>query len=303
MNEYTFDYEFINQYDGTRSPTGTVEGDLTTAYFFRCLYQRLLSTIHFDIPKEWNKVYFKNVLFGLGFIGIIQTPEYGIIPQICTLTGYGLYRQPTRLMVSQPLVSFDGIIGDKCELIRLTPDYRGICDIVEHYAIKLAKCSTSIDVSLVNSRLGMLALAKNKNAAETLKVVAEKLSSGEPMIVTDKILKDGIEKQESIFTTAFDPAKNYITDKLLNDYWEILAQFDREIGIPSVDEKKERRIETEIETMNADNFARLSTWNEILKESMENVREVFPDLKISYRIRKGGEDFGTDSADDFNWPL
>ena len=30
-----YDYESINQYEGTRTPTGEVEFDLTTAYFLR----------------------------------------------------------------------------------------------------------------------------------------------------------------------------------------------------------------------------------------------------------------------------
>ena len=52
-----YDYEFINQYDGLRSTTGTVESDLTTRYFARCLYQRAISIFDFNLPKEWNKQY------------------------------------------------------------------------------------------------------------------------------------------------------------------------------------------------------------------------------------------------------
>ena len=148
-----FDYEFINQYNGTRTPTGEVEFDLTTNYFFRSLYQRALSVISFNLPSEWNKRYFKNVLFGCGFIGIVNTAKYGIIPQISNLSGYGLYLQPTRLLIAQPFVNFEGTIGENCAVIKLTPDYKGITDIVEHYALQLSKCCTSINVSLVNSRL------------------------------------------------------------------------------------------------------------------------------------------------------
>ena len=94
-------YEFINQYQGTRTPTGEVEFDLTTNYFFRSLYQRALSVIKFDLPKEWNKRYFKNVLFGLGYIGIVRTAKFGVVPQIANLSGYGLYLQPTKLQAAK----------------------------------------------------------------------------------------------------------------------------------------------------------------------------------------------------------
>lgn len=281
-----YDYEFINQYEGTWTPTGEVELDLTTNYFLRSLYQRALSVIKFDLPSEWNKRYFKNVLFGCGYIGIVRTAKFGVVPQIANLSGYGLYLQPTKLLIAQPFVQFEGEIGEDCAVIKLTPDYRGITDIVEHYALQLSKCCTSINVSLVNSRLSLLAYAKTKQGAETLKVILEKISSGDPAVVVDKIVKgDNLDGTESIFTTAFDPARNYITDKLLTDFTTILNSFDREIGIPVIDEKKERRIESEISTIISDSGTRLETWKECLDESIEDCRKVFPEINISYKTQ------------------
>ena len=266
------------------SPTGTVQYDQTTAYFWRCLYHRLLSLIEFSLPEGWNNNYFKNVLFGIGFIGIVDTPDYGIIPQICTVSGYGLYLQPIKVIVAQPLVRFEGRRGENCEIVRLTPDWRGIIDIVDHYAYELAACYTSVNVSLINSRLGMLAYAKNKQASETLKYVMEKLTAGEPLVIVDKTVKndDEIGGSEPLFFEAFDPANNYITDKLLNDMQTILNEFDREIGIPVIDDKKERRIEAEVNTMIADTGSRLEVWAESLTDSISDVKRVFPDIDITF---------------------
>lgn len=288
MSDYTYDYEFINTYNGTRSPTGRVQFDKTTAYFYRALYDRLISLFEFNIPDGWNRNYFLNVLYNCGFIGIVNTPKYGIIPQICTFSGYGLYLQPTELIVSQPLVQFRGRIDDNCVLFKLTPDYRGVLDIVEHYAVQLSTCFTSISCSLVNGRLSFLAYAKSKEAAETLKVIAEKISAGEPMIVTDKIIRDGLEdKTEKLFTEAYDVAKNYITDKLLEDLKTIISQFDREIGIPVIDDKKERRIESELSLLTSDSGARCKVWERCLDDSIKRVNEVFPEINISYKYSEG----------------
>lgn len=282
LNEYSF--EAINEYNGSRTPSGTVEYDLTTAYFWRCLYQRALSNFTFTLPEGWNKGYFKNVLFGLGYIGIIKTANYGVIPQICTLTGYGLYLQPTLMTVAQPLVDFTGTIGETCEVIKLSPDYTGILDIVEHYAVKLAKCWTSIEVSLVNSRAGLIALPKNKNAAEALKYIAERLSAGETLICGDKILKEDLDAGEPLVTYFSDPAKNYITDKLLSDFTSILNSFDREIGIPIVNDKKERMIQSEVNALISDTCARVDTWKESLDDSIKLVNDLFG-LNITYEVR------------------
>lgn len=295
----TYDYEFINTYNGRRSPDGTVEKDMSTFYFFRCLYQRALSIVDFTLPDGWNKNYFKNVLFSMGYIGIIPTPDYGIIPQICNVSGYGLYLQPTKVLVAQPLVNFEGTRGRDCEIVRLTPDYQGICDIVEHYAIQLAKLQTSINVSIINSRLGLIAAAKNKSGAETLKQVAEKLSAGEPLIVIDKLLKeDAIDNNGALFMQTFNVKDSYITDKLLQDYETILTNFDREIGIPTIGNKKERRIEKEVDTMVSDFCTRRDTWKTALTESTAEVRELFPQIDIKFTFRGEEEEENVTYSED-----
>jgi hypothetical protein len=298
LNDYKF--ESINIYNGTRSPSGTVEYDLTTAYFYRCLYQRVLSNLKFRIPETWNKDYFKNVLFGFGFIGIVKTSKFGVIPQICNPYGYGLFLQPTNLRVAQPLVTFDGTIGVDCELIKITPDYLGICDIAEHYANKLSKCWTSIEVSLINSRVGMVALPKSKNASEALKYIVERLSAGEPLVCGDKILKEDLTEGEPLFMTFGEPAKNYITDKLLNDFTTILNSFDREVGIPIIDNKKERMLSDEIPALLGDSSCRIETWKECLNDSIIKVNNLF-DLNISFKVR--GDEINGKRENDSNGPI
>lgn len=293
LNEYSF--EAINLYNGTRSPSGEVKYDLTTAYFWRSLYQRALSNFTFNLPESWNKGYFKNILFGLGYIGIVKTAQFGIIPQLCTLTGYGLYLQPTTVLVAQPLVNFEGTIGENCEVIKLSPDYSGILDIIDHYADKLSTCWTSVNVSLINSRAGLIALPKNKNASEAIKYIAERLSAGETLVCGDKILKEDIEGNDPIVTYFSDPAKNYITDKLLSDFTTILNSFDREIGIPVIDEKKERRIQSEVSAIISDSGTRIDTWKESLDDSIKRVNDLFG-LNISYKVR--GEENGNNAIDD-----
>lgn len=293
MSEIPMDYEGLNQYTSLRSVAGRVQNDVNTHFYMRALYQRVLSGTTFKLPEAWKrgKRYFKNVLFTDGFIGIIKTPKYGVIPQICTFNGYGIFLQPTNMLVNQPLVQFEGIIGKNCELIHLCGDYRGIWDIIEHYAIRLSVAITSLDCALINERVSFIALAKNKAASEALKVVYEKISAGEPFNVVDKILKDDSIKGDSepLWTYSQDVASQYISDKLLADIDAILQQFDREIGIAAVGEKKERMITDEVTLQQEDSCARASTWFENLSDSFDLTNELFPDLNLSFTMKYGGE--------------
>lgn len=293
------DYNSINIYNGRRSPQGTVECDLSTAYYMRCLYQRLYSQLVFTLPDGWNMKYFKNVLLNVGFIGVVQTEKYGVIPQICTLQGYGIYREPKRILVQQPLVQFTGTIGENCSLITLTPDYHGIVDIIEHYALQLSMAFTSVKMSEYNNRLAYVVAAKNKRSAEAVKMIYEKIMSGEPLVVTDKTLVEDDDEtgNSTLFTEAFDVSRNFVTDKLLENINEIIRQFDAEVGIPAVSEKKERMITTEAEYQIADSTARLQTWAEVLNDSIAESNKLFPDSQITFKIRGGGEENVSDAED------
>lgn len=292
---FEYDFEFLNQYNGRRSSSGTVENDLQTAYFMRSLYERAIAGTRFNLPKTWNKNYFKNVLYLNGFIAVIKTPKYGVIPQMNTLSGYGLYRQPTHVLVSQPLVDFEGEIGKDCELVRLTPYYMGIWDIIEHYAIQLSELITTIHVSVLSSRAPFMAAAKNKNAANTLKAIVEKITAGNIAVVYDEnVLTDNSAMRgdrDPIWTASNATRDNYIVDKLLADLDTTLKMFDREIGIAALGEKKERRIEIEVEQDAADAAARCETWAEMLQETFDNTNRLFPEINISFSMKYGGETY------------
>lgn len=304
---FTHDFEFLNEYNGRRSSSGTVENDYITAYFMRSLYERAISGTRFLLPDTWNKNYFRNVLYLNGYIAVIKTDKYGIIPQINTLSGYGLYREPTTVLVSQPLVTFEGRIGEDCELIRLTPYYMGIWDIVEHYAIQLSELLTTIHVSVLSSRAPFMAAARNKSAARTLEAIVEKITAGDVAIIYDEdvLPKSGgamTGDKEPIWTAQTSTREGYIVDRLLADLDTTLKMFDREIGIAALGEKKERRIEVEVEQDAADSAARCETWAEMLQETFDNTNRLFPELNLSFRMKYGGETYEYIRQIDVNRP-
>lgn len=299
------DYEGLNLYNSMRSVAGRVQNDLNTAYYMRALYQRALAGIQFVLPEEWKRAkrYFKNVLYSMGFIGIIKTAEYGIQPQICSFSGRGLYLQPTKILVNQPLIQFEGTIGEDCELIHLCGDYRGIWDIIEHYAIRMSVAITSVDCALINERVSLLAAGKNKAASETLKYLFERISAGEPFSVYDKsaLKSDDLKDDDPIWTYSQDVANQYVSDKLLADIDTILQQFDREIGIAAVGEKKERMITDEVNIQIQDSCARSETWFENLSDSFDLTNKLFPELNLSFTMNYGGEKHVYNAATDTDW--
>lgn len=257
-------------------------------YWTRSLFQRLTSIIEFEnLPNAENNIYawdkdaFKYQLFMLGYSIIFNSATYGIVCQPGAITGFGLQYQPTHCVVNTPYFHLPKMqIGVECELIKLTPDYCGIFDIIAKYAAELKEIETSIKSAAKNSRLAYALIAKDEKSARTLKNVREKILNGDDVIIDEKILKgDKINLELPWYEFDRDVRNNYILGDLLEARRTTLVDFYREIGVRMLDEKKERMITAEAEASNAENFIRSEVWIECLKESCEKVNKMF-DLNI-----------------------
>lgn len=301
---FPLNYETINNITGHFQPnTMKIQNTAAYHYWFRTLYQRLISTLDFELPEFWNKDLFYWLLFGVGFIPVFYEPKYGVIYQPGTLGDVGLWFQPTRCTVATTYVNrYNMKIGEDCELIRLTPDYFGAFDILYKYAGLLATLDGSINQAIVNQRFAYLALAKNKAAAETLKKAFDLRNEGEPLTVVDKFYDPKDEEQEDPFTFVnFEVGRDYITDKQFADVQSILSMFNTEVGIPNIKyEKKERLVADEAVMNNAETDCRLDTWLEWLNMSIDKVNAMFPDIDLSvkrHEFMKGGAAYGIGKDD------
>lgn len=277
-------YEHINLYNAQISPsTIHVKNTALANYFRRYLLEKALSVFKWDIPKTWAKNYFLYVLYCYGYIGIVNTDKFGVIPQEGVLSGYDVFYQPTHITVTNPLLPgfLRQRIGEDCGLIKLQPDYGGIVDIIGYYADMMALCAETAGVNLVNSKLSFVFPATGKTQAESYKKMFDNVASGQPAVFTDKTLFDDTGKPAwSPF--AQNVEQNYITDKVLSDMRKIEAMFDTDIGIPSANtDKRERLITDEVNANNVETASKCELWLETLKEGIAETQAIFPDVNIS----------------------
>ena len=133
-------YDQINAIEGQYTPSMVKSFNNKVFIFWeRALFQRAASVIDFHgLPDTWEgtrKDFFIYCLFKFGFIGVMDTKDYGLIFQPGTLMGYDLYYQPTKFIIANPHISIGNnefTIGQDAELIKLTPDYMGIWDIISY---------------------------------------------------------------------------------------------------------------------------------------------------------------------------
>ena len=255
-------------------------------YHVRSLYQRLTALINIKgLPEgsetqyPWDIDALKYGLFYLGYLGVFESRTYGVVPQPGSITGIGLQYQPTGIIISTPYFQFGEPLrlGYNAELIKLTPDYSGVMDIVTKYAMELQQLDLSIRASAKNSRIGFILAAYDDKSAKALKGVRERILNGDDAIVDDKLLKKNRADSSDLPWFQFDGKlkDNYILNDLIEARRLTMVDFYKEIGVRMIDEKKERMITGEVAAGEAETFIRSEVWAEALKTSLEKVNKMF----------------------------
>lgn len=316
MGYLPLNYEQINVKQSTYLPTSIISHNNKTFMFWqRALFQRACSTLIIKMPEIWqpNKDLLYYCLFAFGYVGCGELPELGKWFNPGTFHGFDFYYRPTKFILTNPYFEeADGIeleIGKDCEVIKLTPDYLGIWDVITYYAEKLATIDVSINTAIINSKYAFAAGAKNKAAAEVLKTIFDRINRGEPAVFFDKKLaNDGTDDAEPWqFLKIQDVKTNYVVTDLLRDFQTLINDFDTEIGIPTLPYEKKERLVTEEATSKAiDATSRSIVWYDTLKDSFDRANKFlnFTDgdkleVTLRYDLIKGGDDdaVGEDNSD------
>lgn len=261
-------------------------------YWFRSLLQKIDSSLIFKgLPDNWSQDFFLLCLWALGYVAVFKSERFGdeengMAFQPCTLSGFDFYYQPTRAIVSNPLYQKNMVIHKDCEILKLTPDFMGVFDIIDYYASKLAEASKGIDMGLINAKLPLVLTASNAAQAETLKKVYDKVQAGESLVIwkdlTDQF-DEVIPRKDPFEVWNNDYKSTYIVTNLLEDMKTILDNFYTEIGLPVAIEKKAHALDQEADFMAAQSQARIACWVQTLNESFKLIEEHFGlKLEVEY---------------------
>lgn len=300
----------INLHDGCYIPSELHNKENAAFVIFqRALFQRAASVIDLTVPKEWEgarKDFLYWCLTRRGYVYAGLSDVYGKFFQPCELSGFDFYYQPTEVLISNPQNKDPDINRinlaetNRGALIKWTPDYLGIWDLINYFAEKLALLSPIEDISIRNNAMAWVYLAKTPQAAATFKKAMDEIYAGKPGVVVDKkmLLDDGDHKEDPFaFLDRKNIAQSYILDKLLMDFNTILSQFDAEVGIPTMSNqsKKERMVVSEAESRMTDATARSLVWLESLQSSIKHLNEVVGydfgiKAELHYKDTEGGQE-------------
>ena len=281
-------YDYENAYNSQFRPYGMFARNTGLAWFFdRYLFQKLFSVYEFRIPESWDPDYFRYTLFVMGYTIVFETDRFGIVNNHGSLYGRNFYYRPTNAIVANPLLknsARDMRIGEDCQLIKLTPDYRGAYDVVSTFSDLMSLILESMSVNLVNTKLAYIFAADNKAAAESFKTLYSDIASGQPAVVADRNLFDQDMNPSWLMFN-----QNLKQTFLGNDFSTFMASVESMflsfIGINNVNyEKKERLTNEEINANNQNTQAVSRVWLESMQLSMKKVNDMYG-LDLSVKLR------------------
>ena len=288
----------------------------TTQFYIRYLLKRAMSVFEYDgVPENWDINYFRYVLYCWGHLVVINTAKVGIIPQACTLGGFGVYRTPAFAMVANPALpeasgkywlysDWNNINEDKSikgdgVLVKLQPDYRGLLDVCTITAERLAYMHEALIMNLANSKLAYVIGAKDKGAAETFKAAIDQIQEGNLAVAAGKELWDKETGKPLWEGFANNLQANYIASQILEDMRSELNDFNNFVGIPSTNyNKKAHMNDVEVNANNVETESLVDIMFETLSESIDNVNARWGlNLTVKRRYSNGGVQGVTDNAD------
>ena len=295
MGYFPLNWQKINISNGLYTPS-TIKKHNNKAFWFweRCLFQRAASVIELEIPWEGAvRDFFTWVLYRRGFVCVWDDPEFGFTFQPCNLAGYDFYYLPARAIVTNPLLktSKEMKIGEECCILKLSPDYMGIWDIINYYAEKLANLDNAINVSIINNKFTFVLGAKNRAMAAALKEMMDLINQGDPAVIFDRrIFPMEKDSEPWQFLERQNLKQSYLTDMQLADMHTLLNDFDAQIGIPALPyEKKERMVTDEANSKVMESQARCMIWVETLNQSAIEIKKLYgKDLKFSLKFEPEG---------------
>ena len=289
----------INLYQGTLTPSEQFSDSMAFQFWMRALYQRALSVFDFvNLPtdfseQEINLLYY--LLYIPGFSGAFKTTEYGTIINPITFKGYNVFFAPDAFLVNNPVLNITGKkefkiyhLGDKERLgkefkpeeygvvLKLSPDYQGIYDILVYYAEKLANMSAGLDMNIENSKFAYVLGANSRSGKTFLKKLIDKIHSGASAIIYDSQITPSSEIDTFEFFNRDNLKNSYMVTEFNQDIQTIVNQFDAEVGIVNVPyEKKERMTEFESKSKQSDGIARATLWRDTMQHSWDEYNELY----------------------------
>ena len=206
-----------------------------------------------------------------GYCGFLDDSKKGLMVSSGGMSGVTQYYDEfTNFNWSAPTVANTKTrtIGIDCVIINNNQLRNPILPMVMRYASLLAHADISLKCALINTRETNTYASSDENTAENINRYYDNLYNGDSASILDESLIESVKNisnRES--TTAIKDCLSARTD--------LLSNFFKEIGVKSANDKKERMIESEVDSNNQLLLFNISDMLVERKKACEEINKIF----------------------------
>lgn len=206
-----------------------------------------------------------------GYCGFLNDSKKGLMVANGGMSGVTQYYDEfTTFNWSAPAVANTNTraIGKDCVIINNNQLRNPIMPMVLRYASLLAHADISLKCALINTRETNTYASSDENTAENINKYYERLYNGDSASILDESLIESVKNisnRES--TTAIKDCLSARTD--------LLSNFFKEIGVKSANDKKERMIESEVDSNNQLLIFNISDMLAERKKACKEINRIF----------------------------
>ena len=194
-----------------------------------------------NLPDGIETRHIEKPLIEYGYSFFYNDPDYGYVCLPCTITGFNIYNEPTRVQINNQIIHRSMEIDEG--VLILNNDLRtGLYPIIVNYASRLTEIETSINTNIFQQKFPFI-VECSKDNEYSVKQMLKNIHENEPYILVKK-------KLDLMDIKIDDLSVPYVADKLLEDRKKIENELLTLFGLNNVIDKKERLI---VDEANANN--------------------------------------------------
>ena len=194
-----------------------------------------------NLPDGIETRHIEKPLIEHGYSFFYNDPDYGYVCLPCTITGFNIYNEPTRVQINNQIIHRSMDIDEG--VLILNNDLRtGLYPIIVNYASRLTEIETSINTNIFQQKFPFI-VECSKDNEYSVRQMLKNIHENEPYILVKK-------KLDLMDIKIDDLSVPYVADKLLEDRKKIENELLTLFGLNNVIDKKERLI---VDEANANN--------------------------------------------------
>lgn len=229
-------------------------------YFEEQLFRELSHIFTWEgLPTTVPQDYLERNLVRYGYVLYYEDENIGHDVLRCTIMGYNRHELPTSARTFSPntireviqvernirrLADYEGIEQDfnpKTDgvLIQNMEYGQNMCDIVKHFARRLALVQQAIDTNLLYANIPYIFQTSTDETRLSIEKMFNEIFTGKPFIITDKSLFN-----ENKDRTGLPTDIKFIVKELMDTYNEIMMKFRETVGFDTAGVDKAERVNT-----------------------------------------------------------